>query len=246
MSAIYSDEYHHRKAYDTGAVDFLSKPFVPDILLSKVRVFIELYEKRQNLERMMDELHHVNTTLLHRNMLLETSNKISQQVISILDLQELLSQMISIIQTEFNFPWVSIWLITPHEENMRLEACTRGRVELGITLPFSHLGLPGQVYRTKTVMLDNRAGKEGNFVTTPGLPNIFSELAIPLKYNNEIIGIMDIQSDRLEAFVPDDVTALQLLSMQVAVAINNARLYSEVARLNAESGPGDGSKKKAK
>ena len=46
VSAIYSDEYHHRKGYDSGAVDFMSKPFIPEILLSKVRVFIDLYEKR--------------------------------------------------------------------------------------------------------------------------------------------------------------------------------------------------------
>jgi putative two-component system response regulator len=50
VSAIYSDEYHHRKGYDAGAVDFLSKPFAPDILLSKVCVFIKLYEQRLQLE----------------------------------------------------------------------------------------------------------------------------------------------------------------------------------------------------
>lgn len=50
LSAIYSDEYHHRKGYDAGAVDFLSKPFIPEILLSKVRVFISLYEQRLQLE----------------------------------------------------------------------------------------------------------------------------------------------------------------------------------------------------
>ena len=50
LSAMYSDEYHHRKGYDAGAVDFLSKPYVPDILLSKVRVFISLYEQRLQLE----------------------------------------------------------------------------------------------------------------------------------------------------------------------------------------------------
>ena len=50
VSAIYSDEYHHRKGYDSGAVDFMSKPFIPEILLSKVRVFIKLYEQRLQLE----------------------------------------------------------------------------------------------------------------------------------------------------------------------------------------------------
>lgn len=39
VSAVYSDEYHHRKAYDTGAVDFLTKPLVREIFQSKVKVF---------------------------------------------------------------------------------------------------------------------------------------------------------------------------------------------------------------
>lgn len=56
LSAMYSDEYHHRKGYDAGAVDFLSKPYIPDILLSKVRVFISLYEQRLQLELWADWL----------------------------------------------------------------------------------------------------------------------------------------------------------------------------------------------
>jgi signal transduction histidine kinase len=63
ISAIYSDEYHHRKGYDAGAVDFLSKPFVPEILLSKVRVFLDLYDQRIKLERLVDQLHAKNEAL---------------------------------------------------------------------------------------------------------------------------------------------------------------------------------------
>ncbi len=55
VSAIYSDEYHHRKGYDAGAVDFMSKPFVPDILLSKVKVFLDLYQQRLKLEALAEE-----------------------------------------------------------------------------------------------------------------------------------------------------------------------------------------------
>lgn len=51
VSAIYSDEYHHRKGYEAGAVDFLSKPFVPEILLSKIKVFIDLYQQRKALQQ---------------------------------------------------------------------------------------------------------------------------------------------------------------------------------------------------
>lgn len=50
VSAIYSDDYHHRKCYDAGAVDFLSKPFIPDIFLSKIKVFMKLYQQRQALQ----------------------------------------------------------------------------------------------------------------------------------------------------------------------------------------------------
>ncbi len=56
VSAIYSDEYHHRKGYDAGAVDFLSKPFVPEILLSKVQVFLALYHQRTELQELVDQL----------------------------------------------------------------------------------------------------------------------------------------------------------------------------------------------
>lgn len=63
VSAIFSDEYHHRKGYDAGAVDFLSKPFVPEILLSKIQIFLDLYHQRIKLEKLVNQLHAKNETL---------------------------------------------------------------------------------------------------------------------------------------------------------------------------------------
>ncbi len=60
VSAIYSDEYHHRKGYEAGAVDFLSKPFVSEIMLSKVKVFIDLYQQRQALQQANSALAKLN------------------------------------------------------------------------------------------------------------------------------------------------------------------------------------------
>lgn len=62
VSAIFSDEYHHRKGYEAGAVDFMSKPFNPDILLSKVRVFLELYQQRLALQEANEQLTAINAS----------------------------------------------------------------------------------------------------------------------------------------------------------------------------------------
>ncbi len=63
VSAIYSDTYHYMRGYGTGAVYFLSKPFIPEILLSKVQVFLNLYKQRKKLERLVTELHTKNESL---------------------------------------------------------------------------------------------------------------------------------------------------------------------------------------
>jgi len=72
VSAVYSDEYHHRKGYDAGAVDFISKPFVPEILLSKVRIFVDLYQQRHKLQELVLQLNHSNHQLELLNRELQT------------------------------------------------------------------------------------------------------------------------------------------------------------------------------
>ena len=231
VSAIYSDEYHHRKGYDSGAVDFLSKPFIPDILLSKVRIFIDLHEKRRTLQELVDELKRTNTILSHRTKLLETSTKLGQEIISILDSKDLFSQVAAIIQTEFNFSSVSIWLLNHDETQIVLEARTKTNVSIGTSIPINHKGLVGQACRTGKVILDNQAAQNKDFVLTPGLSLPFSEIAVPLNFGKRVLGVLDIQSERLKAFHPDDEAALKLLSTQIAVAVRNARLYSDMLRL---------------
>lgn len=71
VSAIYSDEYHHRKGYDAGAVDFLSKPFVPEILLSKVKVFLALYHQRQELSSLLQRNQELYDQTVAFNKILE-------------------------------------------------------------------------------------------------------------------------------------------------------------------------------
>jgi sigma-B regulation protein RsbU (phosphoserine phosphatase) len=87
VSAIYSDEYHHRKGYDAGAVDFLSKPFTPEILLSKVKVFLSLCQQRVKLQdlveevtRARDEIQALNERLESENLRMETELDVARQL----------------------------------------------------------------------------------------------------------------------------------------------------------------------
>jgi sigma-B regulation protein RsbU (phosphoserine phosphatase) len=87
VSAIYSDEYHHRKGYDAGAVDFLSKPFTPEILLSKVKVFLDLYQQQIKLQNLVkevtqakDEIQALNDRLESENLRMETELDVARQL----------------------------------------------------------------------------------------------------------------------------------------------------------------------
>jgi len=72
LSAIYSDEFHIFKGYEVGAVDFLSKPYNPDILISKVNVFVQIENQRKQLEKEIHLRKQVEKQLLeHQNELEE-------------------------------------------------------------------------------------------------------------------------------------------------------------------------------
>ncbi|MBI1880782.1 MAG: hybrid sensor histidine kinase/response regulator [Chloroflexi bacterium] len=84
ISAIFSDEYHHRKGYEAGAVDFMSKPFVPEILLSKVKVFINLYRQRQTLEEEVKQRRQAEAALHEANLALSKINADKDKLFSII------------------------------------------------------------------------------------------------------------------------------------------------------------------
>jgi GAF domain-containing protein len=88
-------------------------------------------------------------------------------------------------------------------------------------------GIVGYVAAQKKPRIALDVGADAVFFNNPDLPLTRSEVALPLLIRNKVLGVLDIQSDKPQAFNLDDIDVLQTLSDQIAVAIENARLLDE-------------------
>lgn len=224
VSAIFSDEYHHRRGYEAGAVDFLSKPFSPDILLSKVKIFLQLYHQRVELEEK-------NRVLSKLALELETSSRLGRHANSILDLEELLPEVTFLVQTMSKYYFVSIWLADEEKGAMVLRAShsadDESPLKVGFRLPLdAPVSAIVSAYRTNESYLVTDVTSDAHYLAVKELPKTRSELALPLQMGTKVLGVLDVQCEQEDAFDGDSRMALQMLANQVAIAIHNARLYN--------------------
>jgi two-component system CheB/CheR fusion protein len=228
VSAIFSDEFYHVKGYEAGAVDFLSKPFNPEILLSKVRVFLQLYSQRIELEAK-------NKMLAKLALELETSSRVGRFANAILDLDELLPEVTFLILTMFKYYFVGVWLLNEEETALVLRSRESSdnrlggpmSIETGWELPVdASVSIVVSSFRDGKVYVANDVENDPNYLARKEVPRTHSEITCPLQMGGDIFGVLDIQSDKKNAFDQNSQTALQMLANQVSIAIHNARLYN--------------------
>ncbi len=169
---------------------------------------------------------------------LQTSAEVSQAASSILQLDELLNRTANLIRDSFHYDHVQIFLISPDGTDAQLVASTgdAGKQLLGIK---HHLGVGsksviGQVTANrKPYLVADTADPRANHKPNPYLPNTRSEMALPLVAKNRIVGALDVQSNHPGTFTKEDERVLSNLADQIAIAIDNARLF-EISTQHAE------------
>ncbi len=179
--------------------------------------------------------------LQYRARQLETSLAVGQHIASILELDVLLHQVASLIKTEYAYDYVSIYMLDEGTNSLRIQAGTgeAGRVlcVAGASLPLNEksligwVGVNGRSLRIADVQQDSRYVKlQSDFP-------VRSELDLPLLTGSKLLGVLNIQSRRIDDFSVNDLNFLQLLATQVAIAIYNASLYEreKSARYLAET-----------
>jgi GAF domain-containing protein/HAMP domain-containing protein len=158
----------------------------------------------------------------------ETGNIVS----TIRDLDKLLPEVAELLSDRFGFYHVGIFLLDEAGEYAVLQAANsqggRQMLRRGHRLRVGETGIVGYVSATGQPRISLDVGDDAVFFNNPDLPDTRSEMALPLVARAKVIGVLDIQSEEENAFSESDVTVLQVVAEQVAVAIENARLFIEL------------------
>lgn len=169
-----------------------------------------------------------------RAVQLEVASRVSQKVIAILDLDELLSEVVRLIQNKFGYYHVDLFLVDGHSNEIVLQELS-GEVDeplrkQGLRLKIGQQGITGWVAGSGKPLLCNDVSQEPRYHRSELLPKTRSEVALPMRVAGTIVGVLDVQSEHLDAFQDDDLIAFQILADQIAIAIENAHLFQETRR----------------
>lgn len=191
-----------------------------------------------NLERRVEErtrdLQEQKEHLQYRATQLQTVSDVARAITSVQDLEELLTEVTRLISDRFGFYHVGVFLV---DESVRFAvlraANSQGGQRMlarGHRLKIGETGIVGYVTSTGEARIATDVGKDAAYFNNPDLPSTRSEMALPLKLGDQIIGALDIQSTEPSAFTEEDVSLFNTLADQVAVAIVNNSLYAETRR----------------
>ena len=168
---------------------------------------------------------------MRQNRVLKTLSEIAQEFSRILKLDQLLAKIAALIRPVIPYHALSILLleeggtVLKHYFGVRYdERIQWDNVKLGV-------GIVGVAAQTKQTVLVRDTRLDERYV--PVIEGIRSEVAVPLLLKDKVIGVIDLECEQVGAFTAQSVQTLSLLAPQIATAIENARLYEQVARNEA-------------
>lgn len=183
----------------------------------------------------ISEIKRVEEEKRHREAQNALIYKVGQRVGSKIELKELLSEIVTSIRNAFSYYGVMLLLLDEAGKYLHLQSITGGyakiysgdqKVEVGSGM-IGYAAASGEIQVSGDVSQDPHYCRWENEETK-------SELSVPIKSGDKVIGVLDIQSDDYNAFDETDVRAMRTLATQIASAIDNARLYERAQKEIAE------------
>lgn len=191
-------------------------------------------ELEARVESRTSDLAKISDQMQYRALQLQAVSEVARAIASEQELERLLPLITHTISERFGFYHVGIFLVDDAKEYAVLRAANSAggarMLARNHKLRVGQVGIIGFVTAQGQPRLAVDVGKDAFFFDNPDLPLTLSEIGIPLKVRDTVIGALDAQSTQPAAFSQDDVDVLTTLSDQVAIAIENARLFSETRR----------------
>lgn len=196
----------------------------------------ELTQLRDDLELRIQER---TASLEKRATQLQTVSSMARNIVSIKDLDTLLRNTTRLVSEQFGFYHTGIFLVDDANELAVLRAANseggREMLARGHRLRLDTNSIVGFVALRGDPRIALDVGADSVYFDNPSLPETRSEMALPLRAGGRLIGVLDVQSRETNAFAQEDISVLSTLADQIAVAIENARLYDENQKALAES-----------
>jgi len=151
----------------------------------------------------------------------------------------LLPLVTRLVSERFDFYHIGIFFVDTTKQFAILQAANseggKKMLERGHRLEVGLTGIVGTVAQTGRPRIALDVGSDATFFDNPDLPETRSEMALPLNFRGETIGVLDVQSVKPGAFTESDANTLSILADQITIAIENARLFGETQRAREEA-----------
>ena len=162
-----------------------------------------------------------------QNRTLQTLTQLSQEFSSILDLTELLSKIAMSIRTLMHFDAFSIYLVDNERQVLRSRFNVRYDQRVHVdNIPLNR-GITGAAAVSREIVRVDDTRRDPRYISIH--PDILSEIAVPLIVQDRVVGVLNVESERISYFNDARKQMLTVLAPQIASSVENARLYEESA-----------------
>jgi serine phosphatase RsbU (regulator of sigma subunit)/HAMP domain-containing protein len=170
---------------------------------------------------------------------LESVATVGGHLNAILDFDQLLIELVDQVKERFDYYQMQVYLLDEKQQNWVL---ARGHGEIGGLMRQQGAQIPlhtsrsliAQAAREQRVVLIPDVYQKPNWLPHPLSPDTRAELAAPIVAEDQVVGVLDVQSDQVGGLEESDADMLRSLANQVGVALTNAHLFQQISQANAE------------
>jgi GAF domain-containing protein/HAMP domain-containing protein len=171
--------------------------------------------------------------VISRTHRLEIAASLSEHLSAILNLEELLAEVVNQVKESFGYYHAHIYLLDEAQQKLTVAAGTgEAGAEMkarGHSIPLNApTSLVARAARTGQIVKIDNVREAPDWLPNPLLPNTYSEIALPIILEGKMVGVLDVQQDKIAGLDEGDANLLRTLANQAAVAIRNARQFGEV------------------